>query len=200
MGLPNTFPFEVIGAPFSVYVAAAATARPAITAAPGIAWTLLGTRGPLSYSEEGVQVELPQSFNAFRSLGSAAPLKLFRSEEDAFFQITMADLTLAQLQQALNQNAVTSTPGTPGSHRVGLSRGLIVSTVALLVRGPSPYGDDLFSQFWVPYAANISNIQIQVRRDQATAYQMRWQAIVNPAAATPAEQLGIYEAADPLVS
>lgn len=193
MGMPNTFPYEVIGSPFSVYVAAAGTARPAIGVAPSGSWGLVGSNGNKSYAEEGVRVNIPQAFNYFRGLGSSAPLKAFRSEEDVIIQVTLADLTLEQIRQALNQNTVTETGIT---RKVGLSRGLTVATVALLVRGPSPYMDDGTSQFWLPYAANVSSPEMVMRRDNATTYALEWRALVNPDASSDDETLGVFEAED----
>jgi hypothetical protein len=191
MGMPNTFPFEVIGSPFSIYIAPAATARPLIDAVPAVDWVLLGSNGNKSYAEEGVRVNIPQSFNYFRGLGSAAPLKAFRSEEDAIIQVSLADMSLEVFRQALNQNEVREAGIT---RTVGLSRGLTVATVALLVRGPSPYMNDAFCQWWMPYAVNVSNPEVAFRRDNATIYALEWRAIVDPAAALEADQLGIFEA------
>src|SRR5262245_12858077 len=126
MGMPNKFPFEVIGSPFSVYFAPVGTARPSVYAAVDTnIWTLLGSNGHRSYAEEGVRVNSPQAFNYFRGLGSAAPLKAFRSEEDLIFQVTLADLTLEQLSNAFNQNTPTEVGVTT---TLPISRGLVVAT------------------------------------------------------------------------
>jgi hypothetical protein len=192
MGMPNTFPYEVIGSPFSIYVGAASLARPQIDNAPGGGWTLVGSNGNKSYSEEGVRLNIPQSLNKFRGLGSAAPLKLFRAEEDVIIQVTLADLTLEQIRYALNSNAVTETGIT---RKVSLSRGLTVATQALLVRGPSPYMDGGFCQFWIPLCANSSSPEIVMRRDQATTYALEFTAIVDPT--QPAgDELGVLEGQD----
>jgi hypothetical protein len=192
MGMSNTFPYEVIGSPFSIYVATAGTARPAIDNAPSGSWTLIGSNGNRSYAEEGVRVNIPQTLNKHRGLGSAAPIKLFRAEEDVIVQVTLADLTLEQIRYALNSNSVTETGVT---RKVNLSRGLPVATVALLVRGPSPYMDGGFSQWWIPYVANSSSPELVMRRDQATTYTLEFTAIVNPNAET-GEELGVLEGED----
>lgn len=193
MGVPNTFPYELIGPGFKLYWAVAGTARPAIDAAPGGSWNQIGKNGNKSYAEEGVRANLPQSVNPFRGYGSAAPLKFFRGEEDVIIQVTLADMTLEAIAQALNQNTITETGIT---RKVGLSRGLTVATVALLARGPSPYFDNGNSQWWLPYAANVSSPEIAFRRDDAAIYAMEWRALVNPAAASDDEQLGVLEGED----
>jgi len=192
MGMPNTFPHEVIGSPFSVYFGATGLARPVLGVAPGGGWTLLGTNGNRSYSEEGVRVNAPQAFNYFRGLGSAAPLKAFRSEEDVIIQVTLADLTLEQLLHVFNQNTVADDVG---RKTLPLSRGLTVATGALLVRGPSPYMDDGDSQWWLPLVCNVSSPEIVHRRDNATTYALEWRAMYYPLA-TAGEEMGVYEAED----
>lgn len=194
MGMPNTFPFEVIGAGYTLYIAPAKTARPAIDAeVDDNIWTRLGLNGNKSYAEEGVRVNNPQSFNYFRGLGSAAPLKAFRSEEDAIIQVTLADLTLESFAQALNQNTVRESGIT---RTVGLSRGLTVATVSLLARGPSPYMNNGFSQWWLPYACNVSSPEMVLRRDNATIYALEWRAIVDPDPDEADEELGVLEGQD----
>lgn len=192
MGMPNTFPYEVIGSPFSIYLGAVGVARPAIGAVPGGGWTLLGSNGNRSYAEEGVRVNSPQGFNYFRGLGSAAPLKAFRTEEDVIIQVTLADLTLEQLANAFNKNAVTENGIT---RTLPLSRGLTVASGAMLVRGPSPYMDDAFSQWWIPLSCNVSSPEIVHRRDNATTYALEWRALYYPEADS-GEELGVLEAED----
>src|SRR5688572_8571832 len=192
MGLPNAYPYEVMGAPHSVYIATFGTARPAIGDAPGGGWTLVGERGNNSYSEEGVRVNSPAAYNYFRGLASAAPRKAFRSEEDVMIGITLADMTLESLALAFNKLAASVTES--GFKRtLGLSRGLSVTTLALLVRGPSPYMDDGTAQFWIPTAINVSSIELGMRRDNATTYPLEFRAIWYDEA-TEGEEMGVYEA------
>jgi hypothetical protein len=190
--MPNTFPYEVMGSPFSIYAGATGTARPAIGAAPSGSWTLVGSNGNRSYAEEGVRVNSPQAFNYFRGLGSAAPLKAFRTEEDVIVQVSLADLTLEELARAFNDNTVTEVAIT---RTLPLTRGLTVATGAILVRGPSPYMDDGFSQFWLPLVVNVSSPELAMRRDNATIYPLEWRCLWYPDATT-GEELGVYEAED----
>lgn len=194
MGLPNAYPYEVMGAPHSLYIAPVGEARPAIGAAPAGGWVLVGTAGNRSYAEEGVRVNSPAAYNYFRGLGSAAPRKAFRAEEDVSIAVTLADLTLESLATAFNKLSTDVTEA--GITRtLGLSRGLGVMTVALLVRGPSPYMDDGFAQWWVPAAANVTSIELALRRDNATTYPLEFRAIwYDPA--TDGEEMGVFEAED----
>lgn len=194
MGLPNAYPYEVMGAPHSLYIAAFGTARPAIGAAPGGSWTLVGQNGNRSYAEEGVRVNSPAAYNYFRGLGSAAPLKAFRSEEDVIIAVTLADMTLESLATAFNKLAA-DVDEVGITRTLGLSRGLGVATMALLVRGPSPYMADGFAQFWIPVAANVTSVELALRRDNATTYPLEFRALWYDEATT-GEELGVYEAED----
>ncbi len=192
MGFPNAFPYEVIGSPMDFYIAPAGEARPALASAPAGNWVQLGLRGKYSFSEEGIGVNSPAAYNYFRSYGSAAPTKAFRSEEDVMFQVSLADLTLESLANAFNQLAEDVIES--GYKRtLNLSRGLSVLTAAILARGPSPYMDGGTAQFWVPNACNVSSPEIKVRRDNATIYAMEWRAVFY-SLATTGEEMGVYEA------
>lgn len=194
MGLPNAYPFEVMGAPHSLYIAEFGTARPAIGAAPSGDWVLVGEAGNRSYAEEGVRINSPAAYNYFRGLGSAAPRKAFRSEEDVIVAVTLADMTLESLATAFNKLAADVVES--GITRtLGLSRGLSVATMALLVRGPSPYMADGFAQFWIPVAANVTSIELALRRDNATTYPLEFRALWYDEGIA-GEELGVYEAED----
>lgn len=195
MGFPNAYPFEVMGAPHGVYIAPVGEARPALTVVtPAGNWVVVGKNGNRSYSEEGVRVNSPAAYNYFRGNASAAPLKAFRSEEDVMIAITLADMTLESLALAFNKTS-EDVNETGITRTIGLSRGLGVATFALLVRGPSPYMDDGIAQFWLPVAANVSSVELALRRDNATTYPLEFRALVYAAAAT-GEELGVYEAED----
>lgn len=159
----NSAPFEIIAAPFTAWVAPVATAFPDVDEAPGGAWTKVGTSGARSMTEDGVNVSMPQTMEGFRSLGSTGKRKMFRTEEDCLIGFTIADLTLEQVQIALNGNTVTAAAaaaGTPGTKTIGLTRGLNVTQYALLVRGPSPYMADGAMQFEVPVCVQIGSPEL----------------------------------------
>lgn len=123
----------VVNGPLEVYWAAAGTSMPTLSADPtGSGFTKLGTNGENNYTEEGVIVRMNQTVEAWRALGSTFPRKAFRTSEELVIQVTLADLSLAQLRSALNQNTVTSGAS---DDEISLERGLDVNTVALLVRG-----------------------------------------------------------------
>lgn len=192
--MENATPYEIIGAPFSVYIAPVGSPFPDVDEVPDSSdWTLVGTSGDLNYLDEGVTVEHSQAMNFFRALGDSGSRKVFRTSEDLKIRLTLADLTLEQYALALNGNTVTPTSpgaGVPGSKKVGLSRGLAVDTRALLVRGPSPYMADGIMQFEVPVACQTGNPQPVMRRDQPAALALEWTALVDPSAASADERFG----------
>lgn len=203
MGLPNTTPYEVIGAPFTLWVAAVGVTFPKVDATPSGSFTKIGSSGTLSYMDDGVTIEHSQAMSFFRSAGDAGSRKVFRTEEDLKIRMILADLTLEQYRYALNSNTVTTTSPTmvlAGQKKVGLSRGLAVATMALLVRGPSSYMDDGHAQYEVPIAVQTGNPQPVFRKGVATGLALEWTALVDVSAASDDERFGrlVIQTADAL--
>ncbi len=197
----NSVPYEIIAAPFTVWAAPVGTAFPAVNAAPAVAWIKIGTAGDLNYDEDGVTVAHSQAMEIFRSLGDSGPRKVFRTEEDLKISLMLTDVTLENYKHAMNGNAVTDVAagaGTAGYRWIGLSRGFSVDTVALLVRGPSPYMDAGNMQYQVPRAAQSGNPEIVWRKDKPAGLQLQWTALVDPGAATELERFGRLVAQDAL--
>lgn len=190
----NSQPYEIIGAPAEIYIAAVGTAFPDIDATPNPAdWTKLGTDGALNYTPDGVKTSSPQAFNIFRSLGSAAPRKVFRTEEDGKYGVSVADMTMETFAQVMGSTVATvpAGSGSAGSKWVGLSRGLDIPTVALLIRVlQSPYIEEGNLQYEIPRAQYTGSPETTWKRSDPAVLDMEWMALVDPAAATPAEQLG----------
>jgi hypothetical protein len=99
-------------------------------------------------------------------------------------------MSLEQIRYAFNSNAV-QLAGV--KKQLNLSRGLVVATGALLVRGPSPYQDNAFSQWWLPLVCNVSSPEIVHRRSDATTYALEWRTLFYPDAAD-GEEMGVLEA------
>jgi hypothetical protein len=199
--MANTVPYEVLAAPFTLYIADVGETFPDVdTAPPEPDWTKIGTSGALNYdSDAGVTVEHRQSLNPWRSLGDAGSRKIFRSEEDFIIRMELVDVTIEQYRIALNRNALTDTAAglaTPGTRKVGLSRGFTVDTMALLVRGDiSPYYADGAMQYEVPIAAQQGSPTVVYRKDQPAKLALEWMALVDPSQAA-AEYFGRLVAQD----
>jgi hypothetical protein len=197
--MDNTAPFEIIAAPFTAWLAAEGTAFPDPDEEPGVAWTKLGTSGDLNYTEDGVTVQHGQTVEKFRSLGSTGPRKAFRTEEEMMVSLTLADVSLEQYRVAMNHNTLTDTAagaGTPGERKIGLTRGLLVTRKALLVRGPSPYGDDMAMQYEVPVVIVEGEPELVYRKGEPAALKIEFSAMEDPNAASTDERFGRLVAQD----
>lgn len=187
-------PFEIIAAPFVAWYAPLGTAFPAIDAEPGEGWVMIGASGDESYDPEGVQVQHSQDVNLVRPLGSTAPVKGFRREEDMIIAFTVWDVSAENYRLALNSNTVTTVAAggsAAGTKSVQLYRGEQVATMALLLRADvSPYGDEMKMQYEVPYCAQIGNPEAVYRKGEPAGLSFEFAALKNPTAATKAESLG----------
>lgn len=204
--MPNTVPYEVIAAPFTLWVAPVGTAFPLIDVTPAVAWIKVGTSGDLNYDDAaGVTVEHSQAITAWRASGDSGSRKVFRTEEDLKIRLKLMDITLEQYAFALNHNAVTDVAagsGTAGYRSIGLSRGFTVATRALLIRGSvSPYGaEDWNSQYEIPVAAQTGNPSVVFKKGEPAGLDLEWTALVDPNAATEFERFGrlVSQDAEPL--
>jgi hypothetical protein len=190
----NAVPLEVLAAPFTMWVAPVGTAFPAVDEDPDSTdWTLIGKAGPLNYDEAGVNVDHAQSMAFWRSLGDAGSRKVFRSSEDLKLGLMLVDVTLEQYSFALNGNTVTATPaaaGVPGTKKIGLSRGFVVDTRAVLLRGPSPEMEDGAMQYECPRAAQTGEPKPVYTKDKPAMLAIEWTALVDPSATDPSEYFG----------
>ena len=190
----NAVPLEVLAAPFTMYVAPVGTVFPEVDQEPDSTdWTLVGAAGPLNYDEAGVNVDHSQSMAFWRSLGDAGSRKVFRSSEDLKIGLMLVDVTLQQYSFALNGNTVTTTPpssGVPGTKKIGLSRGFIVDTRAVLLRGPSPEMEDGVMQYECPRAAQTGEPKPVFTKDKPAMLAIEWTALVDPDATDPSEYFG----------
>ncbi len=186
-------PFEIIAAPFTAWWAPVGTAFPALGAAPSVDWVQIGTSGDQSYDPEGVSIEHGQEVNAVRPLGSTAPVKAFRTEEDLTVTFTLWDVTLEQYRLALNNNTIATVAagvGTPGTKAVQFYRGAQVATMALLLRSDSsPYGDAMSMQYELPYCFQSGNPTPVYRKGEPAGLEFEFMALRNPTGSA-AESLG----------
>jgi hypothetical protein len=147
-------PFEIIGAPLTLWLAPVGTTFPVINAAPSEDWVKVGTNGDRNYENGGVTVTHGKTYDKVRTAGASGPVKAFLTEEDLMFGLTLLDITLEQYQLALNGNAITTVApgsGTQGTKKIGLSEDVgRTKEYALLARGLSPYNEALAMQYCVP--------------------------------------------------
>ncbi|WP_086619274.1 hypothetical protein [Erythrobacter tepidarius] len=193
-------PFEIIGAPLTLWVAPVGTAFPTITAAPSSPWVKIGTNGDRNYENGGVTVTHAKSYDKVRTAGAAGPVKAFLSEEDLMFGVTLLDLTLEQYQLALNGNTITTVApaaGQPGTKKIGLSEDVgRTKEYALLARGLSPYNEALAMQYCVPRCYQSGAPALVFRKGGTGAgLQLRFEALEDLNATNAQERFGYILAA-----
>lgn len=197
-------PYEIVAAPYTLFVAPVGTAFPLLNAAPASPWVMVGTSGDLSTTEEGVTVTHEESINKVRAAGSTGPRKAFRTEEDFLISLTLMDITLEQYALALNGNTIATTAagvGTPGFKSLQLYKGTQVKTMALLVRGEvSGYGDGWRSQYQVPVCFQSGAPEIVFTKGDPAGLALEFTALEDTAAVTPDARFGslIMQHAAPL--
>ena len=146
-------PYEVVAAPFTLYLAPVGTAFPAIQTTPSASWYKVGTSGTKSYDESGVTVTHDDTKTTFTPAGGRIPRKVWRTEEQIKIECELVDLSPEQYAKMLNDLTVTTVAagaGVAGQKYFQLEQGATVALFALLVRGPSTVDDSLNAQYEVP--------------------------------------------------
>lgn len=193
----NSVPYEIIAAPFTLWVAAVGTSFPLIDAAPSGSWSKVGSFGDQNYTEDGVTISHSEETEKFKSLGGIGVRKVFMTGSELMIGLKLADLTLEAYSLALNGNAVTTVAagsGTAGYKKIGLSPGLAKTAYALLLRGPSPYGENWNLQYEVPRAMEESAKEVTMRKGTPAALDLKWSALEDPDAASVDERYGVIRA------
>ncbi|MCQ4575418.1 MAG: hypothetical protein NOU37_09270 [Candidatus Brocadiales bacterium] len=190
-----TKPYEIIAAPFEVYVAPVGEAVPLIDATPAANWVKLGTSGDRNMSEDGVTVTHEQTIetDSFRTLGSTGPVKAVRTKEDLRISFTLLDLTLEEYARILNGNTVSETTpsaGVAGFKEVDLYRGLSVTEYALVIRGAGPYGDGWDMQYEIPKAVLTSSPTTVFQKGAPAGLEFEFIAIEDSDAAGASKRFG----------
>ena len=192
-------PYEIIMAPFEVYLAPVGESYPDVDETPAGNWAKLGTNGKYNISEAGVTVTHEQTNSLHRTLGSTGPVKAARTEENLTVAMIMEDLTMEEYAKVLNNVAVSDIAagsGTPGHRDITLRQGPDVALFALLVKGPSPYGDNWNTQFQVPRVLQNGNPAPVFNKGDAAGLACEFVALEDPDAATEAERFGKLVAQD----
>ena len=187
-------PYEIIGAPLSVYLAPIGTEFPEVGAAPAAPWTLLGTNGDRNYENGGVTVTHAKTYSKVRTAGATGPVKAFLEEEDLMFALTLLDVSLEQYAKALNDNTVSTVApgaGQPGTKRIGLSES-VGRTVefALIARGLSPYDEGLAMQYCVPRCFQSGAPAPVFRKGEPAGLALQFEVLEDLSAINEEERFG----------
>lgn len=184
-----TRPFEIIAGPANVWLAPVGTAFPAVNAQPASPWVYLGR------TQGGVSVAHEQSIEYVTLDQDTAPLKAFRSEENLRISFSLAEVTLERYAKVLNDVSVTQVAGPPSIRHMQLYRGADVAEFAMLVRGPSPYGN-FNLQYEVRRVVQSGEPEPSFTRDDILVLETEWTALVDPTATNPSEKFGRLVAQD----
>lgn len=185
-------PYEIVGAPLTLWLAPVGTAFPLVNAAPAGTWVKIGTNGTRNL-EGGVTVRHSQTLNKVRPGGALGAVKAFRSEEDLSFSLTLWDITLEQYMLALNSNTLTTTAagvGTAGFKKLGLSRGQFVKEYALLARGVSPYDEAMTAQYQVPRCYQSDSPEVVYQKANPAGLKLTFEALEDLGAASEDVRFG----------
>jgi len=176
---------EIINGPLALWWAPVGEAFPDIDAAPAGNWVVIGTSGADNYTEDGVALAFDKSFEVFRGLGNTYPLKSFITETDAFVRVAVADMSLAQVRLAFNQNAITVDAGPPSIEHISLDVGTELNEMALLVRGtsksPQLAGGNL--QFELNRVVETGSHEMTFVKGDAAAVDMEFRILLDDAGA-----------------
>ena len=176
-------PFEIIAGPADVYIATVGTAFPVVNVAPAGGWTSLGQ------TEGGVTVRHTQSIELITTDQHTGAIKAIRPEEGLEVEFGLAELTLENFARALNNATVTSAAGPPATKTIKLKKGVDVSRHALLVRGPSPYGN-WNMQWQLPVVIQQDEPEVSFVKDDKTVLATTWIALEDLTAGTDADRFG----------
>lgn len=188
-------PYEIIGAPFTLWLAPTGTAFPLIDVAPAGTWKKIGTNGTSNYSDAGVTVSHGQKVAQARPAGSTGPVKAWLDEEDLMISLVLWDLSLEQYQYAINGVAPTTVAagaGTAGYKKTGLSRAVEPACYAALLRGISPYGDAYNAQYEVPRVYQSGSPKTVFAKGKPAGLDLEFTALEDLTAGTAAERFGRF--------
>ena len=173
-------PFEVVCAPYTLYVAPVGTAMPKIDAVPAGPWAPLGVSGDLSYSDKGITITNDQTVGSFTPAGGTTVRKQWRQAESSKMSLELADLSPASFAQALDValNTVAANDTDAGYDEFEVYRGVQVVSHAVLARGISPVDESLSAQFQYPCAVQAGNLSIVLSKAGPALLAIEFEAIM----------------------
>lgn len=181
--LSNWAPFQILAGPADVYVAAAATAFPAVNAAPSGSWTAIGR------TEGGVTVRHTQTVNPITADQYTGPVKAIRTEEGLEVEFSVVDMTLENYGLVMSNATVTAAGGPPATKTINLHKGVAVDLRSILIRGRSPYGN-FPAQYQIPLAFQSESPEVSFVKDDKSVLACVWTALEDLTASTDAERFG----------
>lgn len=180
--MPAQSPFEVIAAPFTIYLAATGTAFPDVSQTPSGSWVILGTNGNLNYADSGIKVTHEQTIVEFTPVGSTGPIKAFRTAESLKFAMELVDVSAAHYAKILNGVTVAtqaSGGGNSGYSQFELYQDYTVQQFACLLRsnGDSAGGVGFNTQYQLPRMYQSANPEPVWKKGDPAMLAIEWTAL-----------------------
>ena len=146
-------PQELIAGPLDLWVqdSASTIVHPEIDDDVPAAWNKLGS----NISSDGVTFSRSESIERRKTLDSPLTKKLFRTEYDVELSCNLQDMsieTLARIENGAAVSTVAAATGTGGYSEYVGGRGFDIKYYSLLIRGVSPFDNDLALQVLALYA------------------------------------------------
>lgn len=181
--LSNWAPFQILAGPADVYVAATATAFPAVNAAPGGSWTLLGR------TDGGVNVKHPQTVTPITADQHTGAIKALRTDESLEVSFSLVELTLENYSIVMDSVPVTAAAGPPATKTIFLHKGVSVDLRAMLIRGRSPYGN-FPAQYQIPITYQSESPEVAFIKTDKSVLACNWNVLEDLSATTDEERFG----------
>ena len=173
-------PFELVSGPVTVFLAPWVTQAPDVSDPPVAPWQVLGLNGALDYDESGLTISPDQTIEQQMVLGSTAPQKAFRTEEQLTISVTLVEITVETLAIAMSGAPITdiaAAVGVAGARQIELLRGFDIQVSSVLVKGFSPYGGEYGAQYWMPRAYVSDLGEWNYTKGDAVSLEMEFTAL-----------------------
>jgi hypothetical protein len=180
--MANQDPLEIIGAPYTVWVARVGTTFPDVDETPSLDWRQLGSFERLG--EDGVTVSSEQEVNdVYGQL--TIPIKAFRTQESLMVSFPVMDMRMETLSYLFNGNPISSnsaSSGTPGRKGMSLYRGPDMRYYAWLIRGYSPESAEAnaYCQYEIYNGSHAGNTEFVYTKGEPTMATFEVHAYSNP--------------------
>lgn len=163
--------------PADVYAAPVGTAFPALDAAPGASWVLLGTQGSRNISEDGVIVRRNVDTSLIMALGTTMPRKAAVTSAGVEVEFTIMDQTAEQLAfafGALPEDVVSvgAGAGTIGYDTLDIPTAPVPVERAILVRWTDPTSGPC--QFEIKRAIQMGSAEMTFSKEDALSATHLW--------------------------
>jgi hypothetical protein len=140
--MPEPTASNIVAGPATAYVAPVGTPTPPVTGSSEwpISWT--GAWLPFGYTDKGVTLTYTPTVKPYTPDEETSPVYDILTAEKFEIDITLAEVTLANLNYAIAASAL-STDAVTGVNKVTAGNGTALGYVSLGIQGPAPVGTNV---------------------------------------------------------